>query len=73
MKNIERGTIKYLILLILFTAICGLILFPIFDAFSDLLTNSKFTYSVEKHVVMPVVFAVVYGITFWAFDKRKKK
>lgn len=72
MKNIERGLIKYLILLILWTAIVGLVLFPLFDMLSACTNKNNFVYSIGEHIVLPVIFAIVYGITFWAFDKRKK-
>lgn len=73
MKNIERGSIKYLIVLISLTTISSLILFPLFDLLSDLLVKEDFTYSLLKHVISPIIFAVTYGITFWALDKRKNK
>lgn len=73
MKDIERGSIKYLILLILWTAIFGLVLFPLFDFLSDALMNKTFTYSVDTHLVLPIVFAIVYGLTYWLLDRRKKK
>lgn len=73
MKNIERGSKKYLCLLILCTAVFGLVLFPLFDFLSEFIAKKDFTYSISKHIVSPVLFAVVYGITFWLLDKRKKK
>ena len=73
MKNIERGSVKYLILLILWTAIFGLILFPLFDMIFDWINNNNFVYSISKHVVSPVIFAIIYGITFWIFDKKRNK
>ena len=73
MKKIERGTIKHLIILIIFTAIFGIILYPILDfLYYKFITNSKFSYSFLKHVIEPVIFACILGLSFWILDKRKK-
>ena len=73
MKNFERGTIKYLIVLILAVAICGMILYPLFDLIlCKFITKSVFEYSVHKYIIQPSLFAFIYGITFWIFDKKRK-
>ena len=73
MKNIERGSKKYLFFLIVAVAICGMVLYPLFDLIlCKFITNSNFDYSVHKHVIQPILFAFIYGITFWSFDKKKK-
>lgn len=72
MKNIERGSKKYLIFLIVAVAICGMVLYPLFDLIlCKFITNSNFDYSVHKHVIQPILFAFIYGITFWSLDKKK--
>ena len=49
MKKIERGTIKYLIVLIIAVSLCGMILYPLFDlVYYKVITNSEFVYSVDK-------------------------
>ena len=74
MKNIERGTVKYLILLILSTALFGIVLYPLFDFIIDkLITKTEFIYSVTKHIVEPIIFATIFGITFWVVDKKKNE
>ena len=73
MKNIERGTIKYLVAVILAVAVCGIILYPIFDlVYYKLITNSKFVYSFYRHIIQPVIFAIVFGTTFWIADRKRK-
>ena len=73
MKNIERGTIKYLIVLIIATAICGTILYPLFDLiYYKVITNSKFVYSINRHIIQPILFACFFGTTFWLVDKKRK-
>ena len=73
MKKIERGTIKYLVLLIIATAVCGMIIYPLLDlAYYKLIKKAAFSYSFYKHVTQPILFAVVYGITFWSVDKKRK-
>lgn len=72
MKNIERGSKKYLVFLIVAVAICGMILYPLFDLIlCKFITNSNFDYSIHKHVIQPTLFAFIYGITFWSLDKKK--
>lgn len=73
MKKFERGTIKYLIVLIFLVAVCGMILYPLFDLIlCKFITKSLFEYSVHKHVIQPILFAVIYGVTFWSIDKKRK-
>lgn len=73
MKNIERGTTKYLVVLIIAVAICGMILYPLFDlAYYKVITNSEFVYSVHRHIIQPIIFACVFGTTFWLVDKKRK-
>lgn len=74
MRNIERGTMKYLVVLIIAVAICGMILYPLFDfILCKFITNSNFDYSVHQHLIQPILFAIIYGIVYWLFDKRNKR
>ncbi len=71
--KIERGTIKYLLSLILYVALLGMILYPLFDlVYYKLILKSTFTYSIENHIIQPLIFAVVYGLIFWIIDKKRK-
>ena len=73
MKNIERGTIKYLIILIVATAVCSMILYPLFDfIICKFITNSEFVYSFHAYIIQPILFACIFGTTFWLVDKKKK-
>lgn len=70
-KNIERGTIKHLVILIIMIAICGIIIYPFFDLIiCKLLTHSKFIYSVKSHVIQPVISAVIAGTILWLLEKK---
>ena len=72
MKKIERESVKYLILLMFFVALFGLIFYPLFDfVISKCFTNSEFVYSINSHVVQPIVFSVVFSTTFWLVSKKK--
>jgi hypothetical protein len=74
MKKIERGTTKYLILLILMVALFGIILYPLFDLIlCKFITNTEFTYSIHSHIIQPIIFACVYGTTFWLLDKKNNR
>ena len=73
MKNLERGTIKYLIVLIIVVSIAGMITYPVLDLiYNKFITNNKFVYSVYDYIVQPIIFGVVFGITFWVVDKKRK-
>ena len=71
--KIERGTKKYLFTLMLYVSILGMILYPLFDLiYYNFIVNSTFTYSIEKHIIQPVIFSVVYSLVFWIIDKKRK-
>ena len=73
MRNIEKNSITYLILLIITISICGIILYPLFDLIlCNLITNSKFTYSIQNHIIDPILFGIIFGIVSWVVDKKKK-
>ena len=71
MKNIERGTIKYLVILIITISICGMIIYPAFDLFiCKFITNSEFVYSFKSYIIQPIIAAVIAGIVLWIVDKK---
>lgn len=71
MKNIERGSIKHLILLIIAIAVFGMIFYPIFDLIYDkFITNSEFVYTFHKYIIQPILFACISGTVFWIVDKK---
>ena len=68
----KKGT-KYYILLILAVAICGIILYPLLDMlWYKFITHSDFIYSIHSHIIQPILFALIFGTTFWAVDKNRK-
>ena len=72
MEKIERGTIKYLIILIIAIAICEIVLYPIFDLILyKFITKSEFVYSYHKYIIQPILFATISGTTFWLIDKKR--
>lgn len=73
MKKIERNSVKYLIILITMVALFGIILYPLFDfVYYKFITNSEFVYSVKSHIVQPIIFACIFGTTFWVVGRKKK-
>lgn len=73
MKNIENGSIRHLVVLIIAIAVFGMILYPIFDLiYCKFITNSKFIYNFHKYIIQPVSFACISGTVFWVVDKNKK-
>ena len=71
MKNIQRGSTKHLILLIAGIALCGFIIYPLFDLIFCQFVNSRdFVYSVPNHIVQPIIGAVVSGSVIWAVERK---
>ena len=74
MKKIEKGSKKYLLLLICSVALCGFILYPLFDfILCKFFTKTEFVYSFNSYIVEPIIFAVFYGLTFFLIDKKNNK
>ena len=68
----EKGSIKHLIVLIVAISIFGMILYPLFDIIiCKFITNSKFVYSVNEHIIKPFIFGIIMGIVFWVIDKKR--
>ena len=71
MKNIEKGSVKHLIISIVIYIVMGLILYPIFDIlYCKLITNTEFVYSFEEDVIKPVVIGSVMGLCSWFMEKK---
>ena len=71
MNNIEKGSIKHLVLLIIMIAIMGIILYPIFDLLLCMfITKAKFIYSVHDYIIQPILFGGIMGTVFWIIDKK---
>lgn len=74
MKNVEKGSIKSLALLTSTIALCGIIIFPLFDLIYDsFLTHTKFVYTINDHIVDPIIYGVVAGIILWIIERKKAK
>ncbi len=74
MKNIEKGSIKHLVFLIITYIIMGLILYPLLDIiYCKLITNSDFVYSFQSDVIKPIVVCSVMGICSWVTEKNMKE
>ena len=71
MKKIERGTTKHLMVLVSAVVIFGLLLYPLFDyIICRSIENSNFEYSINQHIIQPILLAFVYGIVFWSAYKK---
>lgn len=69
MDKIKKGSIAGLVLYVVGTSIAGIILWPILDfLFDTIFTHSEFVYSVQGHVIEPIIFGCVAGLIFWIFD-----
>ena len=73
MKNIEKGSIKYLIYLIVAIFIFSVILYPLFDIiFCKFIVKTEFVYTVQDYVLQPLLSSVICGLIIWAVDRKKK-
>ena len=73
MNNIEKDSVKYLIVLIIAVALCGMLLYPIFDlVYFKLITKTEFAYSVNSYIIQPILFGCIFGTTFWLINKQEK-
>lgn len=77
--KIEKGSVKALFIEMFGIAVAGIILWPILDMlYCAIFTHSEFVYSVNGHIVQPIIFGCVAGLIFWVIDrismkKNKKK
>ena len=73
MKNIERGSIKHLVILVIAIAIFGMILYPIFDlVYCNFIINTDFVYTFHKYIIQPILFACISGTALWVVEKNRK-
>lgn len=74
MKNIKKGSVKYLIIYTLSIIIAGIILYPLLDIlYCKFITNSEFSYSITDHIISPIIIGAIIGIWLWYYDKHFKK
>ena len=74
MKNIEKGSIKHLIIQILASIVAALIIFPLVDFIScKIFQNAEFVYTVNDYIIEPIIIGIVLGLVFWALDRRSIK
>ena len=74
LKNIERGSIKHLLLLILSYTITAIIVFPLFDLILfKFITHTSFEYTVYEYIIKPLIFGIILGTIMWVIDNKKRK
>ena len=74
MGNIEKTSVKYLILLMASISVAGIILWPILDLlYHNLITHSDFVYSAFDYILEPIFFGCIIGLVFWLTGRRKAK
>ena len=74
MKNINKNSTKYLLLLIAIYCIMGLILYPIFDIiYCKLITHTEFIYSISNDVTRPITMGIIMAITSWLLEKKSNQ
>ena len=74
MKEIERGSIKHLCLLIVTISLFGMVLYPFFDIiYYNVIIKDQFSYSFNSYVIQPIIFGFILGVVLWIVDKKKNK
>ena len=74
MNNIDKGSVKYLIISIIAISIAGIILYPVLDfLYTKYITRSAFNYSITQHVVAPIVIGTIIEVCLWLFGKYSSK
>ena len=69
--KIEKDSISYLIILIISTALAGIIIYPLLDfIICKFIISTPFIYSVYSYIMKPTIFACVFGTTFWMIDRN---
>ena len=74
MKKIENNKWLYTLFLAITTSIFGMILYPLFDyLLAKFITHSTFVYSVEQHIISPIIFGFVVSIVLYFINNKKDK
>lgn len=69
----KKDNIKYLVIWIFSIAIFEMILYPLFDLIiCKFITNSRFIYSVNEHIIKPIFFGIILGLVLWVVDRKKE-
>lgn len=69
----KKDNIKYSVIWIFSIAIFGMILYPLFDLIiCKFITNSRFIYSVNEHIIKPIFFGIILGLVLWVVDRKKE-
>ena len=73
MKKIDDKSVQFLIYLIVLVSVFGLIIYPLSDFLIDrFISHTEFIYSLRDHVIDPIVFALIFSITYWVINRKKK-
>lgn len=70
--KIEKGTIKELIIQIIVYIVAAMIIWPLLDFIIDILIRKReFIYSINNHIIEPIIFGIIYGFIMWIIGKKK--
>lgn len=72
--KIEKGSVPSLLIQIVAFIVAAIIIWPLMDMFiCAIFTHSDFVYSVQAHIIEPIIFGIIAGIVFWTIDKISMK
>lgn len=70
--RIRKGSIQYLIVLILSISLCGIIIYPVIDFFiCKFIQHTKFIYTFRFYILQPIIAGIISGLIIWALDRKK--
>ena len=71
-EKINSSTAWYAIVLGIAVAICGFIIFPLFDfIWCKVITDTEFVYLASEHIYKPLSFGVLMGLVSLPLHKNK--
>ena len=70
--RIRKGSIQYLIILIIAISLCGMIIYPIIDFFICMfIQHTKFIYTFKFYVIQPIIGGMISGLSIWLLDRKR--
>lgn len=73
MKKIYEKRSLFVLAYGIATAIMGFTIYPLFDWLLSFVTKSTFKYTIEDHIISPLVFGFVFAFVYSFGQVEKKK
>lgn len=73
MNKISKNKWIQLLITIIVTIIIAALIFPLLDYIYSLITHKSFVYSINNHIIEPIIWGIILGLISWGLDMRKNK